>query len=975
MSDHHDPAMLAEFLDEAGSHLHLLNDGLLAAEDAQVDPGSIDAMFRAAHSIKGGAGFLGLDALQRVTHRMETLLDDVRHHTVDFTPGVIEALFHAFDAIATLLAAAAAGEQPADDCAAVVAELAAASEAATAANAKGVSDLAEAHLGELPHWLHGQLDEEDVCEAIVAAGGGETLVAMLVDTQELLCDWRGAQQVLDILSRRLHIRRRVGVAHAADGADAPRSEGHELGLFGWTSDLDGLRAAELPRCRLWLPGEGVGADGEELGATCRPSTQGLDVVPPDAATLPRFLEQAGSVLDRLEAVLAAAPVDPAGTAAEAALQALRSLATGCAEVRLAGLGRLAHDAVLLLLRLRADHRQLDGAACDCLAQIARAARAAHDRLAADEPAPVDRADVDAALALVHSPTDVPPPAWQGDAAVWSRARADGRPLWNVCITLDADTPLADLRCDMVLQALSGLGQVHASDPSAAQLASGAAGGHLRALLASKAQPGAIRAQCLRDRVARIDIEPAAPDASARGGPAAPQRERAGTAAGAGAGNGVVRVDAERLDRLMNTAGEMVITKARLNRQVDDINRRLAGVDLPALERLLAREMHQTGSCDAQWIGLRDAIEALSHAREGAGALRDTAAELHRHTGTMQHCVMQARMVPIGPLLRRYHRLVRDLGKAAERNVGLSLAGENTELDKKLVDELADPLTHLVRNSVDHGLESPAEREAAGKPAQGTVELRACHQGGMICIQVADDGRGLDTAAIRRKAVERGIVDAAGAAELSDEQIHRFVFHPGFSTAQTVTDISGRGVGMDIVAASIARLKGRVDIHSVAGQGTTFTISLPLTLAMIDALLVRIGDARYALPLESIREIVEVDQSNRASVEGRHQVIRLRDEILTLIDCAATVGLEPLSLSDAHRAVVTAGADEAVAIAVDAVIGDEEIVVKPLGPGFEHLRGISGATILGDGAVALILDLSAITALAARPQAALAEGRP
>jgi two-component system chemotaxis sensor kinase CheA len=287
-------------------------------------------------------------------------------------------------------------------------------------------------------------------------------------------------------------------------------------------------------------------------------------------------------------------------------------------------------------------------------------------------------------------------------------------------------------------------------------------------------------------------------------------------------------------------------------------------------------------------------------------------------------------------------------------------GDATELDKKLIDEIGDPLTHLIRNGIDHGMESPDERAQAGKVRQGTVQLEAFHQGSVICIKVSDDGRGLSVERIRNKAIERGLVTAEAAARMSHEEIYQFIFLPGFSTAAQVTNISGRGVGMDIVKSKVMALKGKIAISSDPGKGASFTISLPLTLAMIDSLLVKIGNDRFAFPLDCVREIVEVSADEVRTVEGKGRVIFLRDQVISLLDLNRVVGISPLSsTSGLVRAVITKGGAETLAIAVDQVIGDEEIVVKPLGQQFTKVRGLSGATVLGDGGIALILDIHGI----------------
>jgi two-component system chemotaxis sensor kinase CheA len=322
--------------------------------------------------------------------------------------------------------------------------------------------------------------------------------------------------------------------------------------------------------------------------------------------------------------------------------------------------------------------------------------------------------------------------------------------------------------------------------------------------------------------------------------------------------------------------------------------------------------------------------------------------------------MQMRMVPVAPLFQRFHRVVRDLCRELGKQAHLEMHGEATELDKKLIDELVDPLTHLIRNALDHGLEPAVSRIAAGKPETGTVILEAFQEGGQICIRITDDGRGINPVSIKAKAVEKGIITQIQADEMDNANARALVFLPGFSTAVNVSNVSGRGVGMDIVRSKISELKGTVDIDSTIGKGTSFTIRLPLTLAMIQALLVEIGGERFALPLDAVREIVEIDAARIHQVDGGCQFIPLRDGIVAVADLPRVLGLKPHHHDQGTiRAVITKSGREPLAIPVDRVLREEEIVIKALPEEFSRVRGLAGASILGDGGIALILDIPII----------------
>jgi len=361
----------------------------------------------------------------------------------------------------------------------------------------------------------------------------------------------------------------------------------------------------------------------------------------------------------------------------------------------------------------------------------------------------------------------------------------------------------------------------------------------------------------------------------------------------------IRVSVEKIDRLVNLVGELVITEAMLQ---------------------------QRGG-----------------AREGNAAASAGLADLARHTRNLQEAVMSIRMVPISAVFTRFPRLVRELSQRLGKEVELKVSGETTELDRGLIEKITDPLTHLVRNAIDHGLETPAARLAAGKPAGGRISLSATQRGGNIVIEIRDDGRGLDRERILARAAERGI---ALAAEAPDHEVWQCIFEPGFSTAESVTDVSGRGVGMDVVRRNIQQLRGHVALDSQAGQGTTVTVSVPLTLAIIEAMTVGIGGETYALPLASVIESRRVSPDEIRSVAGGGHTLRVRDDYLPV---------QKLGRGDIAVIVEADGAK--AALMVDALIGQQQIVVKSLEANFRRVPGIAGATIMGDGRVALILDMA------------------
>ena len=395
---------------------------------------------------------------------------------------------------------------------------------------------------------------------------------------------------------------------------------------------------------------------------------------------------------------------------------------------------------------------------------------------------------------------------------------------------------------------------------------------------------------------------------------------------AGAESGSVRVAIDKIDSLIDLVGELVITQSMLDqfREEFDINK-------------------------------------LALLQEGL-------TQLARHTRELQESVMGIRMLPIGSVFNRFPRLVRDLSGKLGKNVRLDMHGEHTELDKTVLEKIGDPLVHLVRNAIDHGLEMPDKRRAAGKVEQGTLRLEAFHRGGSIVVEVGDDGAGLNRDAIVAKAVQRGLISSGEG--MSDEAVAELIFQPGFSTAAVTTDLSGRGVGMDVVRRNVADLGGSVTIRSTPGKGSTFTIVLPLTLAIIDGLSAAVGEESYIVPLVSIVETVQLKADAVRPVVGGGELFRFRGEYLPVIRLHEAFGC-----SGAHEAIedgliiVVEGEGTRVGLFVDALNGQQQAVVKSLEANYRRVSGVSGATILADGSVALIVDIPGLIRLQARRKAA------
>jgi two-component system chemotaxis sensor kinase CheA len=388
----------------------------------------------------------------------------------------------------------------------------------------------------------------------------------------------------------------------------------------------------------------------------------------------------------------------------------------------------------------------------------------------------------------------------------------------------------------------------------------------------------------------------------------------------------IRVDVKRLDQLMNLIGELVLAKNRLIKIYNDVEERYEG------EKFL-EEVNQV-------------VSAISIV-----------------TTDLQIAVMKTRMLPIGKVFNRFPRVVRDLSRELKKKVNLIIKGEETELDKSIIEEIGDPLVHMIRNAIDHGIEPPEERVKKGKDEIGNVWLQAYNEGNMIVIEIKDDGRGMDPEILKQKAVEKGIITNTEASNMSNKEAFMLIFKPGFSTAAKITNVSGRGVGMDVVKTNIEKLNGIIEVDSVTGKGSTFKLKIPLTLAIIQALLVSSQEDLFAVPLSNVIETVRIVEEDIYLIEGK-SVLKLREEVLPLVNMADIFEIEKVLEPDKYLYVVILGLGATkVGLIVDRFIGQEEIVIKSLGEFLKGLPGIAGATIRGDGKVTLIIDVGTLMKLA------------
>ena len=447
---------------------------------------------------------------------------------------------------------------------------------------------------------------------------------------------------------------------------------------------------------------------------------------------------------------------------------------------------------------------------------------------------------------------------------------------------------------------------------------------------------------------------------------------------------VLRVDSKRIDYLLNLVSETVITKAAFNQtsiQVGDLQTQLQSIEATykdKVHRLFEQiprymESMQGGatikdvksSLNQDFGDLFNVFEPFDVSFKNiVGKFRSSTQNLGRIAGELQEGVMKIRMVPISQIFSRFPRVVRDLSRELNKKINLVIEGEDTELDKSVIDELLDPIMHCVRNSLDHGIETPDVRKAAGKNEEGTLLLKASNEGNLIVIDIVDDGHGIDVEKIKNKAIQRGLIHPNKI--ITDQEAYQLMFSAGFSTADKITNVSGRGVGLDVVKTQIEKLNGSIIVTSEPGLGSKFSIRLPLTVAIIQGLLIKVGSEVYSIPIASVIESVRVHSDEISKIDN-YEVLNIRNEVVSVLRLSRLFGIKNTEESEYSFIVIVGTADKKVGVMVDALIGEEDVVIKPLRDQFTNSPGIAGASILGDGSVSLIIDVSQLLELGVKQE--------
>ena len=989
-------SLLGDFLDESGQLLDRLNENLLQLDDwvraldedhqERCDEELMNDMFRSAHSLKGLSAMLGLADINDLTHKVENVFDAARKDELIISGDCVELMFQAVDRLVAMVDVLKEPDGESVGCIEVV---------------QGISKLLQE--AGVERKKSSQADAENALSDLVDQGGepdepGESETPVANDAEM------------------------SGDTGDCQATDEPQVEEEPIDPF---AELE--NEAELSTKYL-----GIFIDETELAL--------------DSLTETLLALEGGGDRESISTLLVTSHRIK-GSAASIGLNRAAKLAH-LMEDQLQHLsdnnGALSPDLTDAMLRATDGLRSfLDGlkrgtADEDDFSTLAAGLMAAQDQGVNTEHAPQQEA-------VQPEPSEPPTPAVpvQADDAQPTPAEslqideALRRDAWQKApeessgfvgrVRFQRQLPLVGLKAQLIHEKLGNLGAVCYFRPEVDKLDEletidvidfGVVTEHHLDQVRRELSIGGVEDVVCQPRSSSAVVEepvrsatsipaekvsvPVAPQPAAvlpskasetkkpdrpKASPAAQRKERTPDTGTSNRPTETLRVDIDRLDQLMNLAGQLVISRARFSQIGESLKasigskqsaqtmssvvaalNKIASSDLDAsaektqLQTELDAIRSQARRIQAELESVTRDVEALQHVRANVNDLGEAIHQLGRVSDGIQQSVMDTRMVPIGPLFTRFKRVVRDITRSNGKTVRLIISGEKTELDKRMIDELGDPLIHMVRNSVDHGVELPEDREAKGKPREGTVTLDAFHRGNSIYIQVTDDGKGLDPDRILRKALDKGIITEADAERMTPHQIYQLIWEPGLSTAEKVTEVSGRGMGMDIVKSKIEDINGTVDLDSTPGEGTKLTIKLPLTLAILPSLMVEVEGDIFAMPIESIVEIVRISRKDLTTVQGMWTA-RVRGRVISMVSLDEVLSWNrpssSASFEDETTLVVVGEAGQEIGLSVDRVLGEEDVVIKSMAENYRNVAGIAGASILGDGRVSLILDTSAL----------------
>ncbi len=908
--------IIAEFLSESEQYLQELNDNLLKAEeilknDEEVSVDMINTMFRAAHTIKGTASFLDFSNISGLTHEMETILDRVRNSELVLTIDIIDVLFNAFDTLSSLLDRLKSDGTDEGDTTDVVTEI-----KAVLDGTSGKTDSAKTTSEEAG------VSQEKITPPVEAA----TEVAA---PSEDFLKYVGAY--LDDTFQNIDRFNEVMIQLEENKVD-PIEAVNEL--FRISHTIKGSSGI-IKRNDIEL----VAHKMEDLLSKYREEK----LVPESDIVSTLFI-------------------------------GIDWIKNSAAQIRETNYALLNNTDVIQKLQKCIDKLKLE-----------KSTKSLNETTG-------DSVDVSQLF------SDLP----ENLTALKENATKDGLNVFRVSYAVDANCVTKNIKANVCNEKLAMLGEIIHCKPDVELIDDNVETAvYVGVILTTSKLLKDIDIAISIDQIEVINIEKeevslvqevapttktANPTKTVKKEVAMKEKETPSTTKTAGVEVTTMRIDTRRLDSLMNLAGELVITRAKFAQLVSEVKHEVSqskenvtrlsqvGGKIAELKMALRKNSSQSlgdenananrlnkifGLLESEMFNLSNKL-SMKEVNTKLYSLDEATSALSKLSSDIQSGVMSTRMVPIEGVFTRFKRLVRDIAKELKKDINLEIYGEETELDKKIVDELGDPLTHMIRNSVDHGIETTEDRALTDKPAAGTVKLSASYEGNNICIQINDDGKGLDSNKLSEKALEKGILTQEKLDQMTEKEKFQIIFMPGFSTAAQITGISGRGVGMDVVRRTIEELNGTVEIDTELGRGTNFSIKIPLTLAIIQALLVVINNQVFAMPLECVSEIIKVEDDSIFSVEG-NTTVKLRGHALSLVDLETILRMNTKSNENknSRKIVVLTDGDETIGVEVDRLIGEDEIVIKSLPDHFSDVQGISGASILGDGSIALILDATSI----------------
>lgn len=904
--DFMDPEIFADFIIEAKEHLETIEPNLLELEKAPDNLGLLNEIFRPMHSLKGASGFLGLNKMNGLAHKAENILDELRKGTMSVTSEIMDVILSSTDALRQIIESLETTNTEGDvDTVPLIATLdmimAGERPAAAPAPAAEPEPEPEAVAEAEPVRAEAPAPAATPKKNAEAGAGGQAATA---------ADWIASRAKSETYSLTA-----FGEAHLKDFIEEARENTSSLGAglleLEKHPDRDSM-VNDLFRYFHNLKGNSGIIGYHEMNSVTHEAETLLNSVRHGEKEVSRDLvDLLLLVVDVLDALIAC--INPANG---------QVTAFDSSEL----IGKLsqavAGEAIELPDSLRAAPRATEtagsepvsvGANDEDLAIFKDTVRQQFSNIdLALKSLREDGTNRDFIDGLYRSVVSLQNSAGymeledikvyaQRTAGIIDQGRISGLDFSLMVDLLDQECAiLKDMFLDTVRRKEEAGGgapvREKAPEPEKAEAANPSEPAKPAEALPAAPKP----------------VSPAAPAA------AAPKPAAGGEAAPKAAST--IRVDHEKLDRLMELIGELIINRNRYS--------------------MIARQLEDSGG------------ENVSNIVQD---LTETTYAMARISDDLQDTIMKVRMVPVSSVFSRFPRLVRDLSRKSGKEVDLITVGEETELDKSVVEVIGDPLVHLIRNSVDHGIEEEEVRRAAGKDVKGKVWLRAYHKGNSVAIEIEDDGKGIDPEKMREVAIRKGIISSEEARALDDREARELIFAPGFSSAEVITDISGRGVGMDVVRTNIKSLKGSINISSEVGKGTKFTLSLPLTLAIIDALMVVVDEETFAIPLDAVSETTKIEAHRLTDVKGR-KAVTLRGEVLGIISLSELLGLPcDMANQEVLSVVVIHDNERRLGIVVDRLLERQEIVIKPLSAYLGDLKGISGATIMGDGSVILILD--------------------